>query len=39
MNLNFTSILAAGVLALGGLMAYERVALAEPAAEAEGLPL
>ena len=39
MKLNFTSIVAAGVFALGGLMAYERVAVAEQAAEAEGLPL
>ena len=39
MNLNLTSILAAAIFALGGLMAYERVAVADQAADVEGLPL
>jgi carboxyl-terminal processing protease len=41
MNLKFTSILAAGALVFTGFFAYERVAVAEQAAEAEveGLPL
>ena len=39
MNLKFTSILAAGILVFGGFFAYERAAVAEQAADVEGLPL